>query len=52
MIVSNPPYVRHLEKVEIKKNVLDYEPHLAFFVEDDDALLFLSRNCKVSVAIA
>ena len=40
VIVSNPPYVRHLEKEEIKKNVLAFEPHLALFVEDDDALLF------------
>jgi release factor glutamine methyltransferase len=29
IIVSNPPYVRNLEKQEIKKNVLDNEPHLA-----------------------
>ena len=40
VIVSNPPYVRQLEKEEIKKNVLAYEPHLALFVEDDDALVF------------
>lgn len=40
VIVSNPPYVRHLEKEEIQPNVLEHEPHLALFVEDDDALLF------------
>lgn len=40
IIVSNPPYVRNLEKEEIKTNVLAYEPHLALFVEDDDALIF------------
>jgi len=40
VIVSNPPYVRHLEKHEIQPNVLEHEPHLALFVEDDDALLF------------
>ena len=43
VIVSNPPYVRNLEKHEIKKNVLAYEPHLALFVEDDDALLFYRK---------
>lgn len=48
VIVSNPPYVRNLEKQEIKKNVLEYEPHLALFVEDNDALLFLSKNCTTS----
>lgn len=42
-IVSNPPYVRNLEKIEIKKNVLDYEPHLALFVPDEDALLFYRK---------
>ena len=40
VIVSNPPYVRNLEKQEIKKNVLEHEPHLALFVEDNDPLIF------------
>ena len=43
IIVSNPPYVRNLEKKEIKKNVLDHEPHLALFVEDNDALIFYRK---------
>jgi release factor glutamine methyltransferase len=43
IIVSNPPYVRNLEKAEIKQNVLDYEPHLALFVEDTDALIFYRK---------
>ena len=40
IIVSNPPYVTELEKSEISPNVLDYEPHLALFVPDNDPLLF------------
>jgi release factor glutamine methyltransferase len=48
IIVSNPPYVRNLEKQEIKKNVLDNEPHLALFVEDDDALLFYKKIAALS----
>ncbi|SDI20704.1 peptide chain release factor N(5)-glutamine methyltransferase [Winogradskyella thalassocola] len=40
IVVSNPPYVRELEKQEIQSNVLDNEPHLALFVEDDNPLLF------------
>lgn len=40
VIVSNPPYIPELEKKEIQSNVLDYEPHLALFVPDHDALLF------------
>ncbi len=46
IIVSNPPYVRNLEKKEIKKNVLDFEPHLALFVPDDNALLFYDKITK------
>ena len=49
VIVSNPPYVRNLEKQEIKKNVLDYEPHLALFVEDTDALLFYRKIAELAL---
>ena len=49
VIVSNPPYVRNLEKQEIKKNVLDYEPHLALFVEDNDALLFYRKIAQLAL---
>ena len=40
VIVSNPPYVRELEKNEIQKNVKDFEPDTALFVPDEDPLLF------------
>ncbi|MGG5576316.1 peptide chain release factor N(5)-glutamine methyltransferase [Myroides sp. C15-4] len=43
IIVSNPPYIRELEKVEIKKNVMDYEPHTALFVDDGDPLIFYRK---------
>lgn len=49
VIVSNPPYVRNLEKEEIKKNVLEYEPHLALFVEDNDALIFYRKITELAV---
>lgn len=48
IIVSNPPYVRNLEKEEIKKNVLDNEPHLALFVEDDNALVFYRKIAELA----
>ncbi|QBZ96555.1 peptide chain release factor N(5)-glutamine methyltransferase [Flavobacterium sangjuense] len=48
IIVSNPPYVRNLEKAEIKPNVLEYEPHLALFVEDTDALLFYRKIAELA----
>ncbi|KAB1156500.1 peptide chain release factor N(5)-glutamine methyltransferase [Flavobacterium luteum] len=53
IIVSNPPYVRNLEKAEIKKNVLDNEPHLALFIDDNDALIFyrkIAQLAKINLA--
>lgn len=46
LIVSNPPYVRMQEKPLMHANVLDYEPHLALFV--DDALLFYRRIIQLA----
>ena len=40
VIVSNPPYVCEREKNQMRKNVLDFEPHIALFVPDDDPLRF------------
>lgn len=40
LIVSNPPYVRNLEKIKIQNNVLNFEPPLALFVDNDDPLVF------------
>ncbi|MBT1709751.1 peptide chain release factor N(5)-glutamine methyltransferase [Fulvivirgaceae bacterium PWU5] len=39
-VVSNPPYITTREQAAMHANVLDYEPHLALFVPDDDPLLF------------
>ena len=35
-----PPYICFSEKESMHQNVLDYEPHLALFVNDSDPLLF------------
>ena len=43
IIISNPPYIRNLEKSEMHQNVLDFEPHLALFVEDHDPLIFYRK---------
>jgi len=48
VIVSNPPYVRELEKEAMSANVLNHEPHLALFVQDDDALLFYRKITEIS----
>ena len=42
IIVSNPPYICTSEKGLMEKNVLDYEPHSALFVDDNDFLLFFN----------
>ena len=43
VIVSNPPYVRELEKKEMHRNVLENEPHLALYVKDEDPLIFYKK---------
>ena len=40
IVVSNPPYVCFGEQAQMERNVLDYEPHIALFVPDNDPLLF------------
>ncbi len=40
IIVSNPPYIPHQEKELMAPNVLDFEPHTALFVEDENPLVF------------
>jgi len=49
VIVSNPPYVRNLEKAEIQDNVLKNEPHLALFVDDENPLLFYDAISKFAL---
>ncbi len=48
IIVSNPPYVRMQEKKLMQLNVIDHEPDIALFVEDDDPLLFYRRISELS----
>lgn len=47
IIVSNPPYVRQQEKMEMKKNVVAYEPHQALFVSDEDPLIFYRKIAEL-----
>lgn len=48
IIVSNPPYIRNLEKKEIQKNVLSYEPHSALFVNDNNPLIFYKKIAELA----
>lgn len=47
IVVSNPPYVLNSEKADMQRHVLDYEPHLALFVPDDDPLRFYRRIAEL-----
>lgn len=49
IIVSNPPYIDESEKTAMDANVLDYEPHSALFVPDDNPLLFYKAIADIAV---
>ena len=46
IVVSNPPYVLHSEKEVMNKNVLNWEPETALFVENDNPLIFYKEIAK------
>lgn len=48
IIVSNPPYIMDKESVSMERNVLDFEPHEALFVRDDDPLIFYKRIADIA----
>lgn len=48
-IVSNPPYIPEMEKANMSKNVLDYEPHLALFVTNEDPLIFYRKIAEFAL---
>ena len=49
VIVSNPPYVLPSEKQLMHSNVLNHEPHLALFVEENDPLVFYKRIAQLAL---
>ena len=48
-IVSNPPYICQQEQAAMEHHVLDFEPHLALFVPDDDPLLFYRSIARYAI---
>lgn len=46
IIISNPPYIPVKEKALMDKNVVDFEPHSALFVPDNQPLLFYEKIAK------
>lgn len=51
IFLSNPPYVRESERTQMRANVLDWEPGLALFVPDSDALRFYSAEAEIAAAV-
>ena len=49
IIVTNPPYVCESEKAQMRRNVLDYEPHQALFVPDNDPLRFYLATGSLAI---
>lgn len=50
VIVSNPPYVRELEKKMMQENVLAFEPETALFVDDKDPLVFYRKIAELALS--
>ena len=46
VIVSNPPYIPQSDIADMRKNVVDFEPHTALFVPDNDILLFYRATAE------
>lgn len=46
IIVSNPPYIPQSDIADMRKNVVEFEPHLALFVPDDDILRFYRATAE------
>ncbi len=51
IIVSNPPYIKEVEKRNMQRNVLDWEPSIALFVPDNDPLLFYREIARKGVQL-
>ena len=49
IIISNPPYIPHREKSLMPKQVLDYEPDLALFVDNAHPLIFYRKIAQFAL---
>ncbi len=51
LLVSNPPYIPLSEKNQMKEHVVDYEPHVALFVPNENPLLFYKAIIQLAQKI-
>lgn len=47
ILVSNPPYIKQSESIDMERHVTEWEPHTALFVPDDDALRFYRAIAEI-----
>lgn len=47
VLVSNPPYIKRSESIDMERHVTEWEPHTALFVPDDDALRFYRAIAEI-----
>lgn len=47
ILISNPPYIKKNQFSKLNKNVINFEPHLALFVENNDPLIFYKKIAKL-----
>ncbi len=52
VLVSNPPYIKQSEAADMEHHVTGWEPHLALFVPDDDALRFYRAIAEIGQTAA
>lgn len=50
IIISNPPYVCQREREQMSRNVLDYEPPIALFVDDNNPLIFYKAIATLAIS--
>lgn len=51
LIVSNPPYIKPNEAANMRKNVLDFEPHLALFASENNPIEFYEAISKFAYKV-
>lgn len=51
VIVSNPPYIPNADRSRMEANVLDYEPEMALFVEDEEPFIFYQRIAEEAIGL-
>ena len=51
LLTANPPYVMVAEKVDMRQNVLGWEPHMAIFAPEEDPLVFHKAIAEVAMCV-